>query len=147
MQYRIMKFCRYCLDYIDICYGFSGIDKTIFLLYIFEYFFTFRKHDKFYNKILITAAINEVADKFVEKLNNQCNYVIDFKTDVLFIIIYNYFLNIEVDVVNREYKNQNDNKKSKNNRFEILVEDEIEGGFEEMLFFMTVNKFIYDMYY
>jgi hypothetical protein len=96
---------------------------------------------------LITAAINKAADEFAEKLNGQCNYVIDFKTDVLFIVIRYYFLNTEVDVINREYKNRNDDKKSKNDRFEILVEDEVERDFEKILFFITVNKFIYDIHY
>jgi hypothetical protein len=116
-------------------------------LYVFEYFFIFRKYDKFYNKILITAIINKVVDKFAEKLDGQYNYVVDFKMDVLFIIIRYHFLNIEVDVVNREYKNRNSDKKFKNDYFEILVENEIEKDFEEILSFMTVNKLIYDMYH
>jgi hypothetical protein len=147
MQCLIIKFWRYYSSYIDIYYGSSGIGKTIFLLYVFEYLFTFRKHDKFYNKILIIAVINEAVDEFIEKLDGQCNYVIDFKTDVLFIIIHYYFLNIEIDVVNREYKNRNNNKKSKNGRSEILIENEIERDFEKILFFITINKLIYDIYY
>jgi hypothetical protein len=119
----------------------------IFLLYVLEYLFTFRKYDKFYNKILITVTINEAADELTEKLDGQYNYVVDFKTDVPFIIIYYYFLNTEVDVINREYKNRNDDKKSKNGRPEILIEDEVEGNFEKILFFITVNKFIYNIYY
>jgi hypothetical protein len=147
MQCRIIKFWRYYSSYIDIYYGSSGIGKTIFLLYVFEYLFTFRKHDKSYNKILITAIINEAVDKFTEKLDDQYNYIIDFKTDIPFIIIYHYFLNIEIDIINREYKNRNNNKKSKNDHSEILIENEIERDFEEMLFFITINKFIYDIYY
>jgi hypothetical protein len=80
-------------------------------------------------------------------LNGQCNYIVDFKTDILFIIIRYHFLNIEVDVVNREYKNRSNNKKFKNDRSEILIEDEIEKDFEEILFFITINKFIYDIYH
>jgi hypothetical protein len=142
-----MKFWRYYLDYINICYRLSDIGKTIFLLYILKYFLTFRKHDKSYNKILIIAIINEAADKFAEKLDGQYNYIVDFKTDVLFIIIYYYFLNIEVDVINREHKNQNSDKKFKNGRSEILIEDEIERDFEKILFFIIINKFIYDIHH
>jgi hypothetical protein len=147
IQYRIIKFWRYYPDHISIYYGFSDIGKTTFLLYIFECFLTFRKHDKSYNKILIIAAINEAADEFIEKLDGQCNYVIDFKTDVPFIIIRHHFLNTEIDVVNREHKNRNDNKKSKNGYFEILIENEIEENFEKILFSITINKFIYNIYY
>jgi hypothetical protein len=142
-----VKFWRYYPNHINTYYGSLGIGKTIFLLYIFEYFFTFRKHDEFYNKILIIAAINKAADKLAEKLDNQYNYVIDFKTDILFIIIRYHFLNIEIDVVNREHKNRNNNKKSKNGRFEILIKDEIERDFEKIFSFITVNKFIYDIYH
>jgi hypothetical protein len=67
--------------------------------------------------------------------------------DILFIIIRHYFLNIKIDIVNREHKNRNNNKKPKNDRSEILIEDEIEEDFEKILFFMTINKFIYDIYY
>jgi hypothetical protein len=140
IQYRIVKFWCHCPDHINICYGSPDIDKTIFLLYIFEYFFTFRKYDKSYNKILITAAINEAADKFTEKLNGQCNYVINLKTDVPFIIIRYHFLNIEIDVVNREHKNRNNNKKSKNGYSEILIKDEIERDFEKILFSKYWNR-------
>jgi hypothetical protein len=70
MQYRIVEFWRYCSDHIDICYGPSDIGKTIFLLYVFEYFLTFRKYDKSYNKILIIAVINKAADKLTEKLDD-----------------------------------------------------------------------------
>jgi hypothetical protein len=96
---------------------------------------------------LIITIINEVADKFAEKLNDQCNYAIDFKTDILFIIIRYYSLDIEVDIVNREYKNRNGDKKPKNDRSEILIEDEVEGNFEKILFSITVNKFIYNIYH
>jgi hypothetical protein len=106
----------------------------IFLLYVFEYLFTFRKHDKFYNKILITVIINEAADEFTEKLNDQYNYIIDFKTDVPFIIIYYHFLDIEIDVINREHKSRNNDKKFKNDRFKILIENEIEKNFEKCYF-------------
>jgi hypothetical protein len=80
-------------------------------------------------------------------LNDQYNYVIDFKTDILFIIIRYHFLDTEIDVVNREYKNRSDNKKFKNGRFKILIEDEIERDFEKILFFITINKLIYDIYH
>ncbi len=74
-------------------------------MYILKYLLTFRKHDESYNKILITAALNKAADKLTEKLDDQYNYTINFKTDILFIIIRYHFLDIKVDVVSREYKN------------------------------------------
>jgi hypothetical protein len=80
-------------------------------------------------------------------LNGQYNYVIDFKTNVPFIIIRHHSLNTEIDVVNREHKNRNNNKKSKNGRSKILIEDEIERDFEKMLSFITVNKLIYNIYH
>jgi hypothetical protein len=69
IQYRIIKFWRHYPNHIDIYYGFSNIGKTIFILYVLKYLLTFCKHDKSYNKILITATINKVVDKFTEKLN------------------------------------------------------------------------------
>jgi hypothetical protein len=96
---------------------------------------------------LIIIIINEAADELAEKLNDQYNYAINFKTDVPFIIIRYYSLNIEIDIINREYKNRNNNKKFKNGRLKILIEDEVEEDFEKILFSITIKKFIYDMHH